>query len=97
MLPPDTLFLRGLGGDMLAPRHHDDGRQGADDAGTWLYHCHVIDHIAAGMLAKYTFSPEPVGVRLERQGTSALPSVLDAIAAPWPCCCVEVERSAHQS
>jgi len=24
-----------------------------DDAGTWLYHCHVNDHILAGMLALY--------------------------------------------
>jgi hephaestin len=24
-----------------------------DDRGTWLFHCHVGDHIAAGMLAKY--------------------------------------------
>ena len=24
-----------------------------DDPGTWLFHCHVNDHIAAGMLALY--------------------------------------------
>ena len=24
-----------------------------DDVGTWLYHCHVNDHIAAGMITKY--------------------------------------------
>jgi hephaestin len=24
-----------------------------DDPGTWLYHCHVGDHISAGMLARY--------------------------------------------
>ncbi len=24
-----------------------------DDPGTWLFHCHVNDHIAAGMLARY--------------------------------------------
>ncbi len=24
-----------------------------DDRGTWLYHCHVNDHIKAGMLALY--------------------------------------------
>jgi hephaestin len=24
-----------------------------DDPGTWLYHCHVADHISAGMLARY--------------------------------------------
>jgi hephaestin len=28
-----------------------------DDPGTWLYHCHVGDHILAGMLALYTVSP----------------------------------------
>jgi hephaestin len=28
-----------------------------DDPGTWLYHCHVGDHITAGMLALYTVSP----------------------------------------
>jgi FtsP/CotA-like multicopper oxidase with cupredoxin domain len=26
----------------------------ADNPGTWLYHCHVADHIDAGMLAKWT-------------------------------------------
>ena len=25
-----------------------------DDPGTWLFHCHVADHITAGMLATYT-------------------------------------------
>jgi hephaestin len=24
-----------------------------DDAGTWLYHCHVNDHILAGMQMRY--------------------------------------------
>ena len=24
-----------------------------DDAGTWLFHCHVGDHIRAGMLTRY--------------------------------------------
>jgi hephaestin len=24
-----------------------------DDPGTWLYHCHVNDHILAGMLTRY--------------------------------------------
>ena len=28
-----------------------------DNLGTWLYHCHVNDHIIAGMLALYTVSP----------------------------------------
>lgn len=29
----------------------------ADNPGTWLFHCHVADHIDAGMLAKYTITP----------------------------------------
>jgi FtsP/CotA-like multicopper oxidase with cupredoxin domain len=24
-----------------------------DDAGIWLFHCHVNDHISAGMLSRY--------------------------------------------
>ena len=28
-----------------------------DDPGTWMYHCHVNDHITAGMLALYTVTP----------------------------------------
>jgi len=28
-----------------------------DNPGTWLYHCHVNDHITAGMLATYTVHP----------------------------------------
>ena len=25
-----------------------------DNPGVWMYHCHVNDHIAAGMMATYT-------------------------------------------
>jgi FtsP/CotA-like multicopper oxidase with cupredoxin domain len=25
-----------------------------DNTGTWLYHCHVNDHLTAGMLALFT-------------------------------------------
>ena len=28
-----------------------------DNAGTWLFHCHVSDHILAGMMSKYTVTP----------------------------------------
>jgi hephaestin len=24
-----------------------------DDPGTWLFHCHVHDHITAGMMTRY--------------------------------------------
>ena len=36
-----------------AARLHDDGDMVPDDPGTWLFHCHVNDHINAGMLARY--------------------------------------------
>ena len=29
----------------------------ADNPGTWMYHCHVADHIKAGMVATYTIKP----------------------------------------
>jgi hephaestin len=28
-----------------------------DDAGTWLLHCHVGDHITAGMQTRYRVTP----------------------------------------
>jgi hephaestin len=28
-----------------------------DNPGTWLYHCHVNDHITAGMLARFRILP----------------------------------------
>jgi manganese oxidase len=28
-----------------------------DDVGTWMFHCHVNDHITAGMLSLYTVTP----------------------------------------
>jgi FtsP/CotA-like multicopper oxidase with cupredoxin domain len=29
----------------------------AENPGTWLYHCHISDHITAGMIATYTIEP----------------------------------------
>jgi FtsP/CotA-like multicopper oxidase with cupredoxin domain len=31
----------------------------ADNPGEWMYHCHVADHIDAGMLTSYTIEPLP--------------------------------------
>ncbi len=32
----------------------------ADNPGTWLFHCHVADHMEAGMMATYTiYQPQP--------------------------------------
>jgi hephaestin len=30
-----------------------------DDPGTWLYHCHISLHLAAGMQARYAVVPSP--------------------------------------
>lgn len=35
----------------------------ADNPGTWLYHCHVGDHITAGMKTRWTVRPGPAGGR----------------------------------
>ncbi|HEY2029428.1 MAG TPA: multicopper oxidase domain-containing protein [Myxococcales bacterium] len=32
-----------------------------DDAGTWMFHCHVADHMAGGMMTRYTVE-EPVAI-----------------------------------
>ena len=31
-----------------------------DNPGLWLYHCHINDHIAAGMMGQYEVQPLPV-------------------------------------
>jgi hypothetical protein len=31
----------------------------AKNPGTWLYHCHVTDHITAGMITRWTVRDEP--------------------------------------
>lgn len=31
-----------------------------DNPGTWLFHCHVNDHIHAGMLGLYTLEGPPI-------------------------------------
>jgi len=28
-----------------------------DDVGTWMFHCHVADHMAGGMMTRYTVLP----------------------------------------
>jgi hypothetical protein len=33
----------------------------ADNPGTWMFHCHVSDHMESGMAAVYTIYPAPAG------------------------------------
>lgn len=44
-----------------------------DDPGTWLYHCHVNDHIQAGMQALYTV--EKNTNRTSPEGSSGAPNI----------------------
>jgi hypothetical protein len=37
----------------------------ADNPGTWLFHCHVLDHMEAGMMATYTIYSPPRSCPIE--------------------------------
>lgn len=55
----NTLLMDGMRTDMveLLPMSMKTLDMYPDNAGTWLYHCHVNDHILAGMLAMYAVVP----------------------------------------
>jgi len=54
-----TLLMDGMRTDMveLLPMSMKTLDMVPDDKGTWMFHCHVNDHIEAGMLAVYRVSP----------------------------------------
>jgi FtsP/CotA-like multicopper oxidase with cupredoxin domain len=41
----------------LLPGSHITADMRADNPGIWMYHCHVNDHIEAGMMGRYTVEP----------------------------------------
>jgi hephaestin len=51
----NTVVTNGMRSDMiqLLPGMMTVSDMVPDDPGTWLFHCHVNDHIAAGMMARY--------------------------------------------
>jgi manganese oxidase len=51
----NTLLVNGMRMDVvqLLPAGMVVGNMVPDDPGTWLFHCHVNDHILAGMLTRY--------------------------------------------
>jgi manganese oxidase len=51
----NTVTTNGMRSDMiqLLPGMMTVSDMVPDDPGTWLFHCHVNDHIAAGMVARY--------------------------------------------
>ena len=54
-----TLLINGMRTDVaeLLPGSMKVGDMRPDDAGIWLYHCHVNDHITAGMQARFQVLP----------------------------------------
>jgi hephaestin len=52
----NTVLVSGMRSDVvsLLPASMVVADMTPDDVGTWLFHCHVGDHITAGMLATYT-------------------------------------------
>jgi hephaestin len=52
----NTVTMAGMRTDMasLLPGSMMIADMVPDDVGTWLYHCHVTDHILAGMQAVFT-------------------------------------------
>lgn len=55
----NTVTINGMRTDVaeLLPMSMKVADMVPDDVGTWLFHCHVNDHIVAGMQAKYTVTP----------------------------------------
>jgi FtsP/CotA-like multicopper oxidase with cupredoxin domain len=43
----------------------------ADNPGTWMFHCHVADHMMGGMYAYYTIDPKPYTQRPKPKKTAA--------------------------
>ena len=55
----NTVTVSGMRTDMvqILPGMMMSADMTPDDVGTWLLHCHVNDHIAAGMQMRYTVAP----------------------------------------
>lgn len=55
----ETLLMDGMRTDMveLLPMSMKTLDMYPDNVGTWLYHCHVTDHISAGMMSLFTVEP----------------------------------------
>lgn len=55
----NSVTLRGHHTDVVAlsPGHMETVDMIPDNPGIWLYHCHVSDHMAGGMVARYKVEP----------------------------------------
>jgi len=59
----NTVVINGMRTDVasLLPGAMVAADMVADAPGAWLFHCHVADHITAGMQALYRVQPAPAG------------------------------------
>lgn len=59
----NTVLIRGVRKDLISlePLTMVTADMDPDDPGTWLYHCHVAEHILGGMAARYCVLP-PDGI-----------------------------------
>ena len=78
----NTVLFHGLRQDVveLLPATTLVADMKPDDPGTWLYHCHVNDHIIAGMMALYRVNPVA-----RTRVRSKLPLLAAALAAAASC------------
>jgi FtsP/CotA-like multicopper oxidase with cupredoxin domain len=55
----NTLLWSGMRSDMveLLPMSMKTLDMQPDDVGTWLFHCHVNDHLSAGMVTRFVVTP----------------------------------------
>jgi hephaestin len=55
----NTVLANGMRADVVAvfPATMITADMQPDNVGTWLFHCHVNDHIDAGMITTYTVTP----------------------------------------
>jgi len=55
----NTLLWNGMRSDMveLLPMSMKTLDMQPDDVGTWLFHCHVNDHLSAGMVTPFVVKP----------------------------------------
>ena len=50
---PIKLFAGRLVGASFGPAQMETADMVSDNAGIWLYHCHISDHMAGGMVTRY--------------------------------------------
>jgi hypothetical protein len=73
----------------LLPASMKTGDMLADNPGVWLLHCHVADHMIAGMFTTFTINGQPApagsapGRRARPGGEGALP-LYSGHSTPFP-------------